>query len=167
MCTRPAQGPGGEVGVAVGTAPVASNVFAASGPGLHREQAGAEEPAKDEPAATATTVPASTTGTLKVSTCMCPEAPTESDAYDWIGACHLLNGSADHDLNTVSSDAEVTGSGATTATGELTFADLESGIDRLERTDATWCNAESDDVTSEGDVVITAGERSTRVDILL
>lgn len=139
---------------------VASNVFPASGAGLQCEPAVAEDPKESAPDATATSEPASSSGSLTISTYTCIDVPTERDDYDWFGACHLLDGSVDYVLEPVDPATEPVGTGVASATGELTFSELESGTYSLERSDATWCHAESDNVNGEGDVIIAAGEHS-------
>ncbi|MEJ7837752.1 MAG: hypothetical protein WKF81_02995 [Thermomicrobiales bacterium] len=135
---------------------VASSVVPASGAGLQCEPAVAEDPAESAPEATATTEPASSSGSLTISTYTCIDVPTEREDYDWFGVCQLLDGPVDYVLTSVDPDTEPAGSGVATATGETTFGELEPGTYRLERTDATWCHAESDNVNGEGDVIITA-----------
>jgi hypothetical protein len=149
----------GEVTVA-GTATywfkVASDVFPATGPGLSCVPPSEEQLPASSP--TATSEPA--TGSLVVTTYTCVDVPEQRTGFDWFGGCHLFDGSVSYELVSVASGAAYTDTASVTATGELTFDSLEAGTYQLTRNDVSWCHAESDNVNSEGEVIISPGERT-------
>ena len=107
-----------------------------------------------------TDVTNASTGGVLVVAYLCPEKPADPATYDWFGLCAPDGSPREFSLALVDTpDAAAT---LTTAeTGEATFGDLAPGTYVLKQSTGTWCNAKSDNVTPEGNVVVEAGQRTT------
>jgi hypothetical protein len=122
-------------------------------------------PAPTEAAAVgATFVPTpvanSDTGEVVVVAYTCPEKPMDPSSYDWFGLCEP-DGTA-HEFTIAPVDTPDATTAMTTGDGgEAIFGDLAAGTYALEETTGRWCNAKSDNVTAEGNVVVEAGQRTT------
>lgn len=153
----------------------ANYVLPAAGPGLVCD-APAEQaaPPTEVPQPTPTAAPAAAVGATFVPTPMadaetgevlvvaysCPEQPADPSSYDWFGLCAPDGTSRAFTLAPVDTPNATTAV-TTGAGGEAAFGELAPGTYALEETTGRWCNAKSDNVTAEGDVVVEAGQRTT------
>ena len=131
-----------------------AGVFPATGPALActPAPAGADP---TPPPVTPTVTPEPSTGTLVVSTHTCTDVPENRSGYDWFGQCAPLA----YQLVAVGTPGAATPE--TTVPAESIFEELAPGMYDLGSLGFTWCHARSDNVTSESEVVIEAGARTT------
>jgi hypothetical protein len=128
----------------------ADRVFPVTGPGLQCDGA--------TPTAAIATPPAepgsSEAGSLVITVAECPSEPTDDDDFDWYGECQA--GPSDHrfQLTDRASGRELELVPTVSNDGLVIYAPLTPGEYELEPADGSWCHAESDNVTSEGYVVI-------------
>jgi len=132
---------------------VGSSVFPATGPGLSCVSASVTEPVVD---VTEEATAAATTGTLVVTRYTCIDVPEAREDYDWFGTCHVMDGSMPMTLTSVSTNADYSDIVTTTGVGELSYDGLDQGEYRIEAVDTIWCHGEADNVTSEGNLILTA-----------
>ena len=135
---------------------VANNVFPATGSGLSCAASDDEQADQSSPTATSE----SSAGSLVVTNYTCVDVPEQRDEFDWFAGCHLLDGSPSYDLVSIESGAAFSDTVSATSTGELTFAPLDAGTYQLTLSDDTWCHAESDNVDSEGNVIVVPGQQT-------
>jgi hypothetical protein len=129
----------------------ANGVQAAAGPGLHCESAAA------------TGAGAEAMGAVVVQAFACPFAAVSDQAtVDWFARCVQPVDRATFKLTAL--DGENPGwqrSETVNADGVLRADDLAPGHYQLVQLGADWCHAESDRVDDRGDVIVTAGERTS------
>lgn len=107
------------------------------------------------------TIPAATpivTGAVLVNTYACTGVPVDTSTFDWYGACepggsHRFVLAPDGGGGLLAAD--------TVKAGEASFVDLTPGLYDLDDVNDRWCHAESDAVTAEGKVEVTAGAETT------
>ncbi len=138
----------------------ANNVFPVSGPGMECPEsvANTDEAENSGAVSTATEVP--TTGELVVKTYECGAEPENRADFDWFGECQPAASSYPYTLDPAG-DTSGTISAESDAAGEVTFPDLAGGNWWLELDGGMWCHANSDKVTSDGELVIDPGEATT------
>jgi hypothetical protein len=145
----PAEGPALVCETAASEFSVPASPTTEAGP---TESGGTLQPTS-EPTAEATSTPARTTGTILVSTYTCTGITADTPDVDWFGAC-----TPGGDASTFSlSGGSDTMSMDTAEDGTATFADLAPSTYDLDDTTRSWCHAESDNVNTEGNVVVEAG----------
>lgn len=137
----------------------ADGVFPSTGPGLGCREAMAGA-ATEETAGTPADVTDST-GALLVNTYLCTDVPEQTAEFDWFGACDPVGGMHEFTLAGVDAGTGDQLSEESSTEGSAAFESLAPGAYLLEIVDTQWCHAESDNVTSEGTVIIEAGQRTT------
>ncbi|MDF3040172.1 MAG: LPXTG-motif cell wall anchor domain protein, partial [Thermomicrobiales bacterium] len=101
------------------------------------------------------------TGAVTVYKYACP-ITTPPATYDWFGRCNPQGSGVRFSLTILDGDRFVpVVTGATDGDGILRFTRLQPGTYELTEVDATWCHAESDSVTSQGNLIVEAGERAS------
>jgi hypothetical protein len=108
------------------------------------------------PTAAPTQTPVPTTGIVTVVTYTCPGVTLGAD-IDWFGTCGAAAGGTSYTLD----DGKTALNGVTGEDGSATFGDLVPGTYALNDDSGNWCHAESDNVNTEGDVVVEAGVTTT------
>jgi hypothetical protein len=144
----PATGPGLQCAGDDAQAAASSTPEPTAGP---TESGGTLEPSP-EPTAAPTETPAPTTGTILVTTYTCTGVTASSPDVDWFGAC-AQGGASTFSLAGGSDSLSMD----TAEDGTATFADLAPSTYDLDDTTRTWCHAESDNVNTEGNVIVEAG----------
>jgi hypothetical protein len=141
----------------------ASAIFPVRGPGFDCEP----EQAAETPVPNATTTPpqltpevSDSTGAILVRAYECPIATAQED-YDWHGQCQTASSGLRFRLIKIDTDTRDGLATSTSSAGEARFGMLQPGTYELTLADGDWCFAQSDSVDSDGDVIISAGERTT------
>ena len=102
-----------------------------------------------------------TTGTVAVAKLGCP-VTTPPPGYDWDNECQPQGAGVRFTLSVVTKDGLVPrASAATNDDGLLLFDALPPGTYALREVTGPWCRAKSDAVDAQGNVVVTAGRRSS------
>src|SRR5690606_36007092 len=129
-----------------------------NGPGMECPEASTGT--ADEAATTPAPPEAPVTGEVLVKTYHCADVPADTTDYDWFGQCGIAGEVPAYELTAldVESAPQTASAGEN---GEATFAEVTPGTWHLEATDASWCHANSDKVTSEGELVVEAGTTTT------
>lgn len=140
---------------------VSGEVFPVTGPGLHCGDPGADATSQDTPTSGLASTPAVDTGTLVVNTYRCTDVPADTDSFDWFGACDPTGGEHEFTIARVDTETDDQRSEESGPSGSAAFDSLAAGTYQLEIVDTDWCHAESDNVTTNGDVVIDAGQTTT------
>lgn len=139
-------------------------VFPATGPGFNCDLAAATETTTEGGRtmvmSTPTQAPAPATGTLAVLTYACSDVPDDTTGFDWFGACAPNSTPYTFSIMPPGTDAPDT-SASTDDGGVATFAEVEPGTWELDLAERSWCQAKSDKVTAEGDVVIEEGQTTS------
>jgi hypothetical protein len=100
------------------------------------------------------------TGSIVVEVRDCPVATPAAD-YDWFGQCDPA-GEGNRFRVVPEGDATPAVTQAVTdAAGQARFSQLEPGLYVLTQSERDWCHAKSDGVDDQGNVIVTAGERTT------
>jgi hypothetical protein len=100
------------------------------------------------------------TGSIVVEVYDCPLATPTAD-YDWFGLC---DPAGEGNRFRVVPEGDVTSSpslAVTDAGGQARFSQVQPGTYILTQVERDWCHAKSDGVDEQGNVIVTAGERTT------
>lgn len=108
----------------------------------------------------ATTELTDTTGSIVVEHFDCPIATVQS-GYDWFGQCEPAGEGGRFRLVPDVEDPTDSLRAVTDAGGHARFSQLAPGVYVLTQLESDWCHAKSDGVDEQGNVVVTAGERTT------
>jgi hypothetical protein len=149
----------------------ASNIFPATGTGLicaNDTPAPAQQTAPTQPAADVTPTPAAspapevtdTTGSIVVRAADCPIAAPQAD-YDWYGQCTPVSAGSRYRLTRIDTATRDGMTTSTDATGQAMFRSLPPGTYQLTQAEGDWCYAQSDNVNSDGNLNVAAGQRTT------
>jgi hypothetical protein len=133
-------------------------VFPATGPGLD-----CGESAGSALEATMAVTPPVTgdTGTVVVQAFTCVGVPADRSAYDWYGACDGGDVGREYILEPLDAGKDEVHTAETDDAGVATLDAVAPGTWDLDDETANWCHAESDNVTSVGDVVVETGQATT------
>jgi hypothetical protein len=104
-----------------------------------------------------------TTGTIVVQKYGCALPAVKRPAnFDWFSNCSPQTTGVRFTISQLVNGQYVpTLAGVTDANGLVKFTNLAPGTYKLQEVGADWCHAESDAVNAQGDVVVTAGKRSS------
>ena len=104
-----------------------------------------------------------TSGTIVVEKYGCELPKVKRPAnFDWFANCAPQTTGIRFTISKLVDGKYVpTLAGVTDVNGQLKFPNLPPGTYKLQEVGADWCHAESDAVNAQGDVVVTAGKRST------
>jgi hypothetical protein len=152
----------------------ASNIFPASGPALVCTSANVLRPQPTTqstvpPIATATATATAvhltpevtdTTGSIIVLSHLCPIASPPAD-YDWYGECTAQQSGIRFRLLRIDTETRDGLTTSTDETGRAQFMSLQPGTYELTQAEGDWCFAQSDNVDANGDLIVTAGNRTT------
>lgn len=148
----------------------ANNVFPATGPGLEcrdPDQGQSNTQATLPPVATATPTPVTvlpevtdSTGSIVVRSFSCPIAASVTD-YDWYGQCTAQLSGVRYRLMRLDSETRDGLITSTDETGRAQFRSLQPGTYELTQAEGDWCFAQSDNVNADGNLTVTAGNRTT------
>jgi hypothetical protein len=150
---------------------VASATFPATGPGFECATAesptdeATQEPGSDtsEPTPTPTEQDTSeadqaSLGEVIVTTYSCAGVPADKASFDWYGECVPRSEPVNYELAAVDPAGAEVLSGSSDGSGTAAFSDLAPGTYSLDLLDVSWCFAQSDNVRSDGDLNVVAGE---------
>ena len=103
------------------------------------------------------------TGAIKVTKYVCDLPGNKRPAnFDWFGNCSVETGGIKFTLSVLQNGKFVPKSAAlTNQDGIINFGNLKPGTYQLKEVGADWCHAESDNVNSEGNVIVRAGNRTS------
>ncbi|MBA3377309.1 MAG: hypothetical protein H0T93_00350 [Chloroflexia bacterium] len=133
-------------------------VFPATGPGLVCGEAGESAPGTT----LAITPPASDgAGMVVVQAYSCVDVPTDRTAYDWYGECAVGAAGQAYVLTPLDAGKDEVHAAETDEAGAAMFGVVSPGTWALDDETANWCHAESDNVTTTGDVVVETGQETT------
>jgi hypothetical protein len=148
----------------------ASNILPASGPGLLCAATNVLPP---DPTAQSTAAPTAaatavqltpevtdTTGSIIVLSHLCPLASPPAD-YDWYGQCTAQQSGVRYRLLRIDTETRDGLTTSTDETGRAQFMSLQPGTYELTQAEGDWCFAQSDNVDANGDLIVTAGNRTT------
>lgn len=100
-------------------------------------------------------------GAITVYKYACP-ITTPANGFDWYGRCDPQGQGVRFSLSRWDGQGYVPVTiGATDSDGILRVTQLQPGLYDLKEVDAVWCNAESDSVNAQGQVVVEAGKRAS------
>jgi hypothetical protein len=141
----------------------ASAIYPVRGPGFDCDQ---DQPAA-APKANATTTPpqltpevSDSTGAILVRAFDCPIETAQAE-YDWHGLCDPAAGGLRYRLMRLDSGSSDGLATSTSPAGEARFGMLQPGTYELTQVDGDWCHAQSDAVDADGNLIVSAGERTT------
>jgi hypothetical protein len=138
----------------------ASGVYPAAGAGLACDVAATLDDAAGK-ATPEPTAPPVTTGTVVVEAFACVNVPADTTDFDWYGACDPDTAAHRYLLAQDTAATNPLLAAQTDDTGAAAFTDLGPGAYSLDDADARWCKAESDNVNTDGNVVVEAGATTT------
>jgi hypothetical protein len=101
-----------------------------------------------------------TTGSIVVEVYDCPIATPTAD-YDWFAQCDPAREGNRFRLVPAGDESPTATQSVTDASGQARFSQVEPGKYVLTQLEQDWCHAKSDGVDEQGNVVVTAGERTT------
>ena len=117
-------------------------------------------PVTDEATPESTTELTDSTGSIVVEIYDCPIATPAAD-YDWFGECDRAAEGNRFRLVPAGEDQATSDQAVSDAGGQARFSLLDPGLYVLTQLERDWCHAKSDGVDEQGNVVVTAGQRTT------
>lgn len=135
-------------------------VFPAEGPSLQCDLAAAKTTGDEPVQASFDSTPAPETGSLAIRAYTCTGVPDDTSAFDWFGACDPAGSGlpmAVTPAGTTSDPIEA----ETGQDGAVTIDGLAAGAYTVDFVDGAWCEAKSDSVNADSEVIVEAAATST------
>jgi hypothetical protein len=150
---------------------VASATFPATGPGFECVDTSTATTEATQAPATGTSDPTptpseqdtsepdqSSLGDVVVTTYTCTGVPADKASFDWYGECTPMTDPVSYELTAVDPAGAEVQLGSSDKSGATAFSDLAPGTYSLDLLEVSWCFAQSDNVRSDGDLNVVAGE---------